>query len=130
MGTKIVLGNPRVPLAAFVALASLRFTGLAAQTSLEVAKESRASAPAAAGTRGGGSRRSFLGLGLGCAQNAPKNGAGLHSVRGQGGPFLSFKGGEFSTGTTGNLQPELTAHALTHGEAANGALLVIPTKHS
>ena len=37
-----------------------------------------------------------------------EDGAGLHSVRGHGGPFMSFKGGEFSTGTTGNFQPELT----------------------
>src|SRR5579863_4039242 len=42
-------------------------------------------------------------------QNAPKGGAGLHSVRGQGSPFMKFRGGEFSTGTTGNFQPELTA---------------------
>jgi len=30
------------------------------------------------------------------------------SVRGQGGPFMKLRGGEFSTGTTGNFQPELT----------------------
>src|ERR1700756_2763666 len=29
------------------------------------------------------------------------------SVRGQGGPFMRFRGGEFSTGTMGNFQPEL-----------------------
>ncbi len=46
MKTRIVLNHPGVALAAFVALASLCFTGLAAQTSLVVAKESRASAPA------------------------------------------------------------------------------------
>jgi integrase/recombinase XerD len=56
----------------------------------------------------GGGRGSFLGLGLRCAQNAPKDGAGLHSVRGQGGPSMRFRGGEFSTGTKGNFQPELT----------------------
>src|SRR5437016_2610690 len=53
----------------------------------------------------GGGRGSFLGLGLRYAQRAPKDGAGLHSVRGQGGPFMRFRGGEFSTGTTGNFQP-------------------------
>jgi hypothetical protein len=41
-------------------------------------------------------------------QNAPKRGAGLHSVRGQGVLFAKFRGGEFSTGTTGNFQLELT----------------------
>src|ERR1035438_5041090 len=55
-----------------------------------------------------GGRGSFLGLGLRCAQNAPKDGAGLHSVRGQGGLFMKLRGGEFSTGTTGNFQSELT----------------------
>ena len=33
---------------------------------------------------------------------------GLHSVRGQGGPLMKLEGGEFSTGTMGNFQPELT----------------------
>src|SRR2546430_853593 len=56
----------------------------------------------------GGGRGSFLGLGLRSAQSAPKDGAGLHSVRGQGGPFMRFRGGEFSTGTMRNFQPELT----------------------
>jgi hypothetical protein len=32
----------------------------------------------------------------------------LHSVRGQGVPIMKFRGGEFSTGTMGNFQPELT----------------------
>ena len=63
--------------------------------------------PAPRTGRGGG-RGSFLGLGLRYAQNAPKGGAGLHSVRGQGSPIMRFRGGEFSTGTTGNFQPELT----------------------
>src|SRR5437870_5315419 len=49
-----------------------------------------------------------LGLGLRFAQNAPKDGAGLRSVRGQGSAFLRFRGGEFSTGTMGNFQPVLT----------------------
>ena len=56
-------------------------------------------------------RGSFLGLGLGCAQNASKDGAGLHTVRGQGGPFMRFRGGEFSTGTMRNFQPELTQNS-------------------
>lgn len=34
--------------------------------------------------------------------------AGLHSVRRQGSPIMKLRGGEFSTGTTGNFQPELT----------------------
>jgi hypothetical protein len=37
------------------------------------------------GQEGGGGRGSFLGLGLRYAQNAPKDCAGLHSVRGQAG---------------------------------------------
>src|ERR1700704_3117931 len=65
-------------------------------------------AGATARTRRGGGRGSFLGLGLRSAPSAPKDGAGLHSVRGQGGPFMRFRGGEFSTGTMGNFQPELT----------------------
>ena len=55
-------------------------------------------AGATARTRRGGGRGSFLGLGLRSAQSAPKDGAGLHSVRGQGGPFMRLRGGEFSTG--------------------------------
>jgi tetratricopeptide (TPR) repeat protein len=47
-------------------------------------------------------------IGLRYAQNAPKGGAGLHSVRGQGSPIMRFRSGEFPTGTTGNFQPELT----------------------
>src|SRR5205807_9036578 len=57
---------------------------------------------------GGGGGPNFLGLGLRFAQNAPKDGAGLRSVRGQGSAFLRFRGGEFSTGTMGNFQPVLT----------------------
>jgi hypothetical protein len=34
--------------------------------------------------------------------------AGLHSVCGQGGIFLEFRGGEFSTGDMGNSQSALT----------------------
>src|SRR5262249_47284999 len=71
---------------------------------------------ATARTGRGGGRSSFLGLGLRYAQNAPKNGAGLHSIRGQGGPFMKLRGGEFSTGTTGNFQPELTLR----GDRASG----------
>jgi hypothetical protein len=41
-------------------------------------------------------------------KNAPQNGAGLHSVCGQGGIFLGFRGGEFSTGEMGNFQSALT----------------------
>jgi hypothetical protein len=47
---------------------------------------------------GAGRGFSLLGLGLCYAQNAPKGGAGLHCVRGQGGPFMNFRGGEFSSG--------------------------------
>src|SRR5206468_2040111 len=73
---------------------------------------------AAARTGRGGGRGSFLGLGLRSAQTAPKDGAGLHSVRGQGGPFMRFRGGEFSTGTTGNFQPELTFIQLSPDRAS------------
>jgi hypothetical protein len=59
----------------------------------------------------GASRVQLLGFGPRCAQNAPKDGARLHSVRAQGGPFIKFRGGEFSTGTMRNFQPELTALA-------------------
>jgi hypothetical protein len=54
-----------------------------------------------------GGRGPFLGLGLRYAQNAPKGGAGLHSVRGQGGPFMRFRGGEFSTGIDNRQVPLL-----------------------
>lgn len=47
-------------------------------------------------------------LGLRCAQNAPKDGAELHCVRGQGGSHMTFRGGEFSTGEMGNFNPALT----------------------
>src|SRR5207245_5547157 len=57
---------------------------------------------------GGGGGPNFLGLGLRFAKNAPKDGAGLRSVRGEGSAFLRFRGGEFSTGTMGNFQPVLT----------------------
>ena len=51
-------------------------------------------------------RYGAVGLGLRYAQNAPKGGAGLHSVRGQGSPIMRFRGwgifnrykGEFSAG--------------------------------
>jgi hypothetical protein len=53
----------------------------------------------------------LLGLGLRCAQNAPKDGAGLHCVQGQGGSFTRCLGGEFPTGEMGNFHPALTAVA-------------------
>jgi DNA replication protein DnaC len=60
-----------------------------------------------ASPRTGASGVQLLGLGLRCAQNAPKDGAGLHCVRGQGGRFIGFRGGEFSSGVdTISKRPE------------------------
>src|SRR5260370_24596171 len=50
----------------------------------------------------------MLGLELSYAKKETTGGAGLRCVRGKGGPCMSFRGGEFSAGTTGNFQPELT----------------------
>jgi hypothetical protein len=57
---------------------------------------------------GGSLRAALLGHRLRSAQNAPQNGAGLHSVCGQGGIFLEFRGGEFSAGEMENFQSALT----------------------
>jgi DNA replication protein DnaC len=75
--------------------------------SAERSSESRIGATA----RPGGSRRAaLLGHRLRSAQNAPQNGAGLHCVCGQGGIFLEFRGGEFSTGEMGSFQSALTEY--------------------
>jgi len=76
--------------------ASSARTGKTDATSRGQSKSRRSAERTRTGRDGG--RSSFLGLGLRYAQNAPKGGAGLHSVRGQGGPFMKLKGGEFSTG--------------------------------
>jgi len=55
----------------------------------------------------GAEARSFLGLGLRYAQSAPEDGAGSTPSEPRR-PFMRFRGGEFSTGTMRNFQPELT----------------------
>jgi hypothetical protein len=61
----------------------------------------------------GGSRAEFLGLGASVTpKSAPKSGPGLHSVRVQGSPIMKSRGGELSTGKTGNFQPDLTRSPL------------------
>src|SRR4030095_4592661 len=83
------------------------------ELSVERATESRTGASPTTGANG----VQLLGLGLRYAQNAPKECAGLHCVRGQGGSFIGFRGGEFSTGEMGNFHPALTGG---HSSANDG----------